>query len=153
LSTSTEQVQLVKASFPLWVKTTKKKTVPVSVTWYRNAHFQELNKVKKMYAEELAERQLKNYSPMVTPVFVLFILFVRDKSRLDLDNYTGTHKKFFMDSLVTHKIIVDDTVFEAPLSIEVFGGIDKNNPRVDVYVSQDLNLIGKLARKFLWLKP
>lgn len=56
-----------------------------------------------------------------------------------------------MDCLVKNNVIVEDHVFEAPLSMEVFGGVDKENPRVDIYVSSDLNSLGRLARKHLWL--
>lgn len=68
---------------------------------------------------------------------------------MDLDNYTTVHKKFFHDALTTCKIIKDDHVDNAPLQLSVYGGIDKDNPRVDVYVSNNLNEIGILARKLL----
>jgi hypothetical protein len=56
-----------------------------------------------------------------------------------------------MDALKKYGIIEDDSVKFVPLTIEVFGGININNPRVDIYVSQNLNLIGILARKHLCL--
>lgn len=106
--------------------------------------------MKNRYNDELIAPQLKNCLPIASPVFVLFVLYTKDKGRRDLDNFTGVHKKFFMDCLVKNGIITEDHVFECPLSMEVFGGVDKTNPRVDMYVSSDLNQLGKTARKLLW---
>ena len=83
-------------------------------------------------------------------VYSLFVLYKANKRRLDTDNYTTVHKKFFHDAMVKHKIIDDDDTDHAPLQISVYGGIDKENPRVDIYVTQDLEKIIKLMRENLW---
>lgn len=58
--------------------------------------------------------------------------------------------KFFNDSLVKYNVIKDDDVTIEPLQIGLYGGIDKDNPRVDIYVSQDLDKIFELIREKLW---
>ena len=83
-------------------------------------------------------------------VFSLFVLYKPNNRRLDTDNYTTVHKKFFNDAMTNYGIIEDDDTDHAPLQIGMYGGIDKENPRVDVYVSQDLEKIIELMRENLW---
>ena len=142
----------IKASFPLGFRRPQKGDwLPYSGSWYRNAHYQQSNNLKKHYTEVLAEPQLKNHSPMSGVVFSLFVLYRPNRRRMDLDNYTSVHKKFFHDALVTYEIIKDDDITLLPFQVSVYGGIDKENPRVDIYVSQNLKLIGQLARNLLCL--
>ena len=51
--------------------------------------------------------------------------------------------------MTKHGIIVDDDSDHAPLQIGMYGGIDKENPRVDVYASEDLEKIIELMREKL----
>ena len=39
---------MIKLELPIYTNTTKKKTVLISMNWYRNAHFQTESKVKKI---------------------------------------------------------------------------------------------------------
>jgi len=144
--------KVLKATIPLGHRKPNGKWLPYSSSWYRNAHHHESNKVKKYYTDELAEPQLKNHSPMVGVIFSLFILYRPNRRRMDLDNYTSVHKKFFNDALTKYKIIDDDDVSHSPFQISVYGGIDKENPRVDIYVSQSIQTIGQIARKNLCLQ-
>ena len=145
--------KVYKATFPLGIRTPKGKWLPYSGSWYRNAHFFESNKLKKHYTETLAAPQLTNHSPMSGVVYSLFVLYKANRRRLDLDNYTSVHKKFFNDALTTYGIIEDDDTNHVSLQINVYGGIDKDNPRVDIYVSQDLDKIIGLTRKLLCPNP
>ena len=141
---------VIKATFPLGVRKPNGKWIPFSGSWYRNAYFHESNKVKVHYTETLAALQLKNHSPMVGVVYSLFVVFKPNKRRLDTDNYTTVHKKFFNDAMVKYGIIEDDDSETAALQISCYGGIDKDNPRVDIYVTQDLEKIIELMRENLW---
>jgi Holliday junction resolvase RusA-like endonuclease len=152
MTSSGNKSVIFKASFPLGTRNTKGKWLPFSGSWYRNAHFHESNKQKKHYTV-LAEKQLKTVPPVTGGVVhSLFVLYKPNKRRLDLDNYTTVHKKFYHDALVTHKILKDDDVHTIPFQLSVYGGIDKENPRVDIYVSTNINEIETLARNFLCLK-
>jgi hypothetical protein len=142
---------IIKATFPLGIRNSKGKWLPFSGSWYRNAHFHESNKLKVHYTE-LTSCQLTNVHPIDGVVYSLFVLYRPNKRRMDLDNYTTVHKKFFNDAIVKSGIIKDDDVNTLPFQVSVYGGIDKLNPRVDVYLSTDLNEIGKLARKLLCQK-
>jgi len=142
--------EVLTATFPLNVKQKNGKVVALSGSWYRNAHFFTSNNIKKHYTEKLAEPQLKSYSPIDGVVFSLFVIYKPNKRRLDTDNYTTVHKKFFNDAMTKYGIIEDDNTDHSPFQISVYGGIDKDNPRVDIYVSQDLEIIINLAREKLW---
>jgi len=69
---------------------------------------------------------------------------------MDLDNNTSVHKKFFHDALSKYEIIKDDTVEDIPIQLSVYGGIDKEHPRVDVYVDTDLEKLIELMRTNVW---
>ena len=139
---------MIKATFPLGIRKNSGKWLPYSDNWYRRAHFQESNK-QKIHYTELAAPQLVNHSPMVGVVYSLFVYYKPTKARSDLDNYTSVHKKFFNDALTKCNIIKDDDATHSPYQLSLYGGIDKENPRVDIYVSQDINEIEKLTRKLL----
>ena len=83
-------------------------------------------------------------------MYSLFVEFNSNKRRLYIDNYTTVHKKFFNDAMVKYGIIKDDDSETSSLQISCYGGIDKDNPRVDIYVTQDLEKIIELMRENLW---
>lgn len=151
LVTKTKSNKVIKATFPLAVYTPKGKRISISDNWYRRAHFHESNKIKKHYTEDLAAPQLKNHSPMVGVVFSLYVLYTPDKRRRDLDNFTNTHKKFFHDAMTQYGIIEDDDTTRSPFQISLFGGVDKKNPRVDIYICQNFKTIGQLTRNNICL--
>lgn len=137
------------ATLPLYFERPRSDNIPVTITWYRNAHYQTLRNVKSAYNEKIVGPQLEGCSPISTPLFVVFVLYVPDRSRRDLDNFVDIQKKFFMDVMVKEELIPEDSVFYVPMSVDLFGGIDKENPRVDVYASPDFKLIGQLIRRKL----
>jgi hypothetical protein len=140
---------VLKASFPLGTRNTKGKWLPFSGSWYRNAHFHESNNQKVYYTETLAKDQLEEIPPIDGVVYSLFVLYKPNRRRLDLDNYTTVHKKFFNDALVKYEIIKDDDVHTIPFQLSLYGGIDKENPRVDIYVSTNYYDIESLARNLI----
>ena len=142
---------ILKSTFPLGLRKPKGKWIPFSGSWYRNAHHHESNKMKIHYTE-LAAKQFENVSPINDAVYSLFVLYKPNARRLDLDNYTTVHKKFFHDALVVHKLIKDDDAYSIPLQVSVYGGIDKENPRVDIYLSADINNLINIIEKCLCLK-
>jgi Holliday junction resolvase RusA-like endonuclease len=52
----------------------------------------------------------------------------------DLDNFIGTVKKFFQDALVESGLIEDDNIKFIISNSETYGGIDKENPRVEAEI-------------------
>lgn len=60
-----------------------------------------------------------------------YIYYFPDKRSRDCENYC----KAVSDFLVAQQIIEDDDCFHVPKMIIEFGGIDKQNPRVEVLIT------------------
>ncbi len=111
-----------------------KKGFSLNLNVYRNAHFRTLSKAKKVYAELLAE-QIKKSVPMAK-VHIHYTLFMATKRRVDIANVTSVTAKFFCDALVEYGLLKDDDYHHVVSSSESFGGIDKQNPRVEIRVTE-----------------
>lgn len=64
-----------------------------------------------------------------------FVLYKKDKRRQDRANALSIHEKFFCDALVEGSFIGDDSDNYIESTTYRTGGIDKENPRVDIYVT------------------
>lgn len=69
-------------------------------------------------------------SEITTPVIITHLFFVPDKRRRDLDNYV----KAVTDFIVNNKIIEDDNFNLLIANLPFFGGIDRDNPRVETSI-------------------
>jgi hypothetical protein len=106
--------------------------VGLSLNWYRNAHFRDLAKAKKTF-RFLIYNQLQQLKPFEGQLFIIYTYYAR-QAGTDLDNFTSCHKKFFQDCLTTHKLIKDDNCKYIPQTMEVYGGIDRKDPRVEALI-------------------
>jgi Holliday junction resolvase RusA-like endonuclease len=106
---------------------------------YRNTHYQKLNIAKRVYKKEL-QPQLNNkhYS---TPVSIKYTWFPKTKRLGDIGNVCCVHQKFFEDALVSYGCIKDDNYLLVAESTFCFGGVDKENPRVEIQINE--NFTGK----------
>jgi hypothetical protein len=86
---------------PLYA-TIGKKTVPLNLNWYRNAHYLALAQVKREYTP-LADQLFKGGL-----VRVHYRLVLCDRRRTDATNWIAIADKFFLDWLVAHGCIPDD---------------------------------------------
>ena len=50
-------------------------------------------------------------------------------------SFVGTVKKFFQDAIVECGLLPDDNVNYIVANSEVYGGIDKDNPRVEAFIT------------------
>lgn len=97
-----------------------------------------VNIPSKRYKEwhELAfwevKRQIKNLDIPNEPLWILATFFPRTKRRFDLSNAFES----VADLLVDAGIISDDNCYVLPRVSLLFGGVDKENPRVDIEVSE-----------------
>lgn len=99
---------------------------------YRNWHYLVSNSVKKEYTELLV-RQLRGLK-MKTPVEITFILYKPSKRKIDRSNVLSIVEKFFCDALVHYGCIPDDDDKHIVSTHYSTGGIDKYNPRVEIYI-------------------
>lgn len=75
-------------------------------------------------------QQFKDYVVTNYPVSVTMIFFNEDKRRHDLDNQSSS----ILDSLVKANIITDDNQNYVDCVQLQYGGVDKINPRCEIYL-------------------
>ena len=105
----------------------------IAVNWYRNAHYQTSNNAKIKF-KKLIQDQLDQFDKIETPIKIKYTYYAQRNNSPDLDNFVGTVKKFFQDALVESGLIEDDNVNFIVANSESYGGIDKENPRVEAEV-------------------
>jgi len=76
------------------------------------------------------EKQFKNYQVSDYPIAINVLIYYGAKHRHDLDNALGS----IMDVLVDAQVIVDDDVEHISQITIQHGGLDKENPRAEIYL-------------------
>jgi len=116
------------------VTTTKSnKNTAITLNWRANAHKFTYSNAKKKFSALMAE-QIKSFDPIDCQVSIKYVYYAKRKGT-DLDNFIGMAKKFFQDSLVDHGFMPDDNVKFIVANSEFYGGIDKENPRVEAFIT------------------
>jgi len=116
------------------IKQTKSnKNCAITFNWGRCAHFRTYSKAKKDF-HEMVKGQIEVLEPANGKIAVKYVYYAKRKGT-DTDNFTTMVKKFFQDSLTKCGFIEDDTTDFIISSREYFGGIDKENPRVEAFIS------------------
>ncbi|QWY83516.1 holliday junction resolvase RusA-like protein [Rhizobium phage RHph_X2_28B] len=104
---------------------------------YRNAHFRKLNDAKVKF-KELVKDAIDTL-PSMKQVELIFTLFMGSQRSADLSNICSVVDKFFCDALVELGKLPDDD-YDVISAVDYrFGGVDKNNPRVDVTLKPLVN--------------
>jgi hypothetical protein len=134
---------MIKIISPLFVdlprKTMKDKRIYLNLNVYRNLNRFTNGDAKKIYCEDM-EEQLKGLI-LKTPVALTFTLYRKDKRKGDRANPLSICEKFFCDALVHWGCLPDDTD-EFIFSTEYFtGGIDRENPRVEIIIRSCENCV------------
>jgi len=88
---------------------------------YRNTHYRTLAEAKVKYAEKVKER-LIGVNKM-KKLELTYELFMPNKRRIDINNVLTIVDKFFVDVLVSEKIIPDDCYKNIEKTTFLFGGI------------------------------
>lgn len=110
----------------------KLKTVPINLNWYRNAHHQESNEVKKLYAG-IVEAQVRE--PLPYPCYISYRVYLATLRKSDVDNVVAVSAKFFQDALVDAGALPsDDYTVIVGFSAE-YGGLDRDYPRVEAVIT------------------
>jgi Holliday junction resolvase RusA-like endonuclease len=78
------------------------------------------------------KQQFKGYIVSGYPIDITVVIYFSNKRRHDLDNALSS----IMDAMTAAEIIMDDSVeYVSCISIS-YGGIDKINPRSEVYIDE-----------------
>ncbi len=123
----------ITISLPIYIQVNSKTNFALNLNQYRNAHYHILNKAKVLFEE--AVKPLLSVLPQMTKLKLTYTLFFGSKRAVDTANICSIVDKFFSDTLVNNQIIPDDNNNIISDIDYRFGGIDVQNPRVDVTIS------------------
>lgn len=113
----------------------KPKNIYFNLNNYRNWHYQVSNNLKKWYKDEARERlREQDITPFISPIRLEYVLWKGSKRKVDRANVLSVHEKFFCDSLVELGYIPDDNDDYIQSSFFRTGGIDREEPRVDIII-------------------
>lgn len=118
---------------PLWVQVGKRKII-LNLNQYRNTHFRILNNAKIAYKNYMGDQIRKIKGKYKGKCCVIYTVYKGDRRDFDIGNICSIHQKFFEDAMVELGRLEDDTFEFIPLVIFCHGGIDKDNPRVEIEV-------------------
>lgn len=106
------------------------KEMILNLNQYRNAHFFKLNNSKTSY-KVLMKPQIEQL-PVFNKVSITYTVFFGSKRKTDISNVCSIVDKYFCDALVELGKLPDDNYDYIKEVIYRYGGIDKNNPRVEI---------------------
>ena len=119
---------------PLQIYVGKKKVI-LNLNNYRNLHYRILNSAKIVYKKYM-ELQIKKLPQLVPPLRITYTVFKGDRRVCDVGNICAVHQKFFEDALVELGKIKDDNHVLIPEVNYRWGGVDKLNPGVEIYIEE-----------------
>lgn len=123
-------------SLPLFLEvgTKTKKRYYINLNGYRNWCYRVSNVLKQQYKQEVEE--VVSTLPNMNKISMTYYIYYPNNRVIDLDNIGSVSAKFFQDALVSYGKIIDDNYkFIKDIKFE-FGGVDKDNPRVDVVIKE-----------------
>lgn len=114
-------------------KTKKSPTHLVSMNFYRNAHHFTNNKMKK-HIEDIIKAQLPNVK--IQGKYRVSYIYYFKNPKSDLMNVVSLMSKFLNDAMQEAGVVEDDNVQHLIAEYTEIGGLDKLNPRCEVYVEE-----------------
>lgn len=106
----------------------------INLNNYRNAHHHSNNKAKIKFKEVI--QHYVDKLPLLGKVVLDYWLYMPSQRDSDTNNVCTIVDKFFLDALVESGKLVDDNHRIVVGSGFYFGGYDKANPRVTVYIKE-----------------
>lgn len=112
----------------------KDKKVYLNLNGYRNWHFFLSNQYKKLYKARVYEILGSGFL-FEDKVHIEYTYYSPDKRKRDLMNVITVVDKFLQDALVELGYIGTDDTETVVKITSVFGGIDRQNSRIDVKIN------------------
>ncbi len=109
-----------------------RKNYALNLNFYRNAHYQILNKMKVDFTKAIEPELVK--LPVLKKAELKYSYFPGSLRLSDVANVCSIVDKFFCDALVKAGRLPDDNYMYLPKITYSLGGVDKNNPRVEVRI-------------------
>jgi Holliday junction resolvase RusA-like endonuclease len=112
-----------------------KKRYSCNLNQYRNAHYRLTNAMKKQFKDEITDEVLALPENM-QQVKIHYKVFYENKRKFDLDNVVSVISKFAQDALVELGRLPDDNYEHIVQITGTFGGVDRENPRVEMRIKE-----------------
>ena len=95
---------MIEFELPCYIETgtRKRRKISLNMNWYRNAHFQQLNAVKRQF------QPVRGDLFKAEQIHIHYTLHLATKRRTDLMNWVSIVDKFFCDWLVNMECLPDD---------------------------------------------
>lgn len=105
----------------------------LNLNWYTSVHYRTRGSAKKKFTNMMRE-QIEGHDPIKGEIKISYTYYAK-RNGTDLDNFIGVVKKFFQDAIVELGLIPDDNVTVIVQNSERYGGVDKDNPRVEAVIT------------------
>jgi Holliday junction resolvase RusA-like endonuclease len=129
---------MIKISVPLFIilprKTKADRKMYLNLNNYRNWHYIVSNIVKQKFNEGL-ENSLKGLK-FNKKLDITYILYKGSKRKIDRANILCIIEKFFCDALTNYDCIADDNDEYLSATHYYGGGVDTENPRVEIIIEE-----------------
>jgi len=112
-----------------------RKRYSCNLNQYRNSHYRLTNAMKKKFKDEIAEEILK-LPEGLDRIKIHYKIYYENARKFDLDNVVAIVSKFAQDALVELGRLPDDNYEHIVQITGTFGGIDRDNPRVEMRIKE-----------------
>jgi len=113
-------------------KTKDDKVFHLNLNIYRNSHHMTLAQAKILWKGCVNVPEIVKLSP--PPYRFTYTAFPETNRKWDLGNVLSIVQKFTDDALIECGVISDDSYKVIPVVVYQFGGIDKQNPRIELEI-------------------
>jgi len=112
-------------------KTKEDKVFTLNLNIYRNAHHMILNQAKIAW-KDIVYSSVQGNMTTGPPYVFTYTVFPATNRKFDLANVLPIIQKFTDDALIEMGVISDDSYKVIPSIKYYFGGVDRDNPRVEL---------------------
>lgn len=127
---------LFKTTVPLWIAMGKAgKKFILNLNNYRNLHYRSLNNAKQNYSALVENKLPSRFKiPHDQPIMAIYVYYAQTKRKIDVANPCSIIDKFTCDAIVKKGLLIDDNIDYLKEVRYVYGGVDRGNPRCDLYL-------------------
>lgn len=114
-----------------------KKRYSCNLNGYRNAHYRVSNAMKKKF-KAIIKPQVDKLPRFENPIKIHYKIFYENNRLFDIDNIVSVVSKFSQDALTELGVISDDNYKHIVQITGTFGGVDRENPRVEMIIKEEI---------------